>query len=151
MSTDPTTFTNWPWPVISAVITLLVLCILIYVEFVQPAWRRKQGTEKQRAVDELSESLSGAIHDLLNRDPPVSSQADLDQWESDFQEWCAFVSGKLEENFTRSEQLHFDRLGTVPIRSFGMAYNDQHNHLLNLLDIKFNRLREIIRDNQRRH
>ena len=106
--------------------------------------------QKQAAVDELSESLSRAIHDLLNRDPPVSSDADLDQWANDFQDWCASVTLQLANHFTRSEQLHFDSLGTVPMRRFGMAYNERHNHLLNQLDIKFSRLSDIIRDNQRR-
>lgn len=106
--------------------------------------------EKSKAVDRLSETLSKAIHDLLNRDPPVSSEPDLDRWKADYEDWCASVSGILKDHFTRSEQLHFDRLGTVPLQPFGMAYNERHNHLLCQLDIKFDRLRDIIRDNQQR-
>ena len=148
MRLDLATIVNWPWPMISAGLTVAVLCILFYINFVRPIRGRKRDAEKQEAVDELSELLSTAIRDLLNR--PVHSEGDLNGWDTDFQSWCASTILKLRENFTKSERLHFDRLGTVPIQSFGRAWNERHNHLLNMLDIKFNRLRDIIRDNQRR-
>lgn len=139
---------SWPWPIISALTGFAIFGMIAWVNFVRPRLERSRARKRQVAVDQLSGLLSDAIGDLLNRNPPVQSDADLDRWREDYDKWCDTVSGLVGEYFTRSEQLHFDRLGTVSKRSFTLAYDVKHNHLLAQLDIKFDRLRDIIRDNQ---
>src|SRR5262245_24864315 len=91
-------------------LTLVVIgLVLIFLSLHFHVW-----SLRQQAIDALAEDVSWAIHHLLNR--PVKSQAELDQWEADFQGWCQRVSTKLENRpfFTRADQLHFDHLGFVP-------------------------------------
>ncbi len=136
------------WQIASVFIGVAVLLLLLWVNFGRPLSRRKHYRAKQRAIDELSDSLSNIIGDLLNR--RVTSAAALGQWEHDYNAWCADVSERIGGVFTRTEQVHFDRLGLVPENLFGIRYNAHHNHLLNQLGLKIKRLREILRDNQQR-
>lgn len=109
-------------------------------------------SKKQKAIDGLAEDLSWAIHHLLNRDPRPSSDPEVAQWEADYTAWCARVSAKLENRafFTRADQLHFDRLGFV--NQVVMSEHPRFNWLLSQLNLKFDRLREVINWSQvRRH
>ena len=105
---------------------------------------------RQQAIDSLAEDLSWAIRDLVNRS--VSNNAEVTQWEADFNAWCARVSKKLENRafFTRADQLHFDRLGFIPATPFAGSYNDRHAWLVSQLNLKFERLRDVINWTQMR-
>jgi len=101
--------------------------------------------QKQKAVDDLAEDISWAIHELLNRPrPPTLTAAFVDKWESDFLSWCARVSQKLanEAFFTRADRLHFDRLGFVD--QVGITGDAKFDWLLAMIRLKFDRLRDII-------
>jgi hypothetical protein len=99
---------------------------------------------RQKAIDDLAEELSWAIHHLLNKN--VSNEAEVSQWESEYKAWCQRVSAKLENRayFTKANQLHFDRLGFVPPANFAGSYNRHHEWLISQLNLKFERLRDII-------
>lgn len=105
---------------------------------------------RQEAIDELAESLSWAIHNLLNK--PVANASEVEQWETEFRAWCNRVSAKLENRafFTRADQLHFDRLGFVPAARFMHSYNEHHEWLVSQLNLKFDRLRDVINWTQMR-
>ena len=105
---------------------------------------------RQKAIDDLAENLSWAIHHLLNK--PVSNESEVALWESEFTTWCQIVSTKLENRafFTRADQLHFDRLGFVPPANFGGSYNQRHEWLVSQLKLKFDRLRDAINWTQMR-
>ena len=106
----------------------------------------KQRKVQQSHLDDLSQDLSDAIRDLFNR--RVTNKAEYKQWKTDFKDWCREIGDKVESNFSRSDRIHFDRLGGMPKNAYGQAFNQKHNHYLIELDMKFNRLREIIRDNR---
>ena len=99
---------------------------------------------RQRAIDDLAEDLSWAIHYLLNK--PVLNASEVSQWESEYEAWCRRVSAKLENRafFTRADQLHFDRLGFVPLTNCSGSYNQYHAWLVSQLNLKFERVRDVI-------
>ena len=101
-------------------------------------------SSRQKAIDELAEDLSWAIHNILNK--KVSAEEELFQWESEYKSWCQRVSDKLKNRkyFTRANELHFDRLGFVPQTKFAGSYNPHHEWLISQLSLKFERLRDII-------
>ena len=107
---------------------------------------------KQKAVDDLAEDLSWSIHNLLNRNPPVRSASDVATWKRDYDDWCRKVSDKLGNRafFTRSDQLHFDRLGFVETTPMAVAFNSEHANLLGQLALKYERLREVMNWTQQR-
>ena len=100
---------------------------------------------RQRAIDELAEDVSWAIHDLLNK--RVADEPGLVEWEERYHAWCQRVSSKLENRafFTRADQLHFDRLGFVPSANFVGSFNERHAWLASQLGLKFERLRDVIK------
>jgi hypothetical protein len=105
---------------------------------------------RQKAIDDLAEDLSWAIHHLLNKH--VSNEPEVAQWESEYKAWCEKVSKKLENRafFTRADQLHFDRLGFVPPANFAHSFNQRHEWLVSQLNLKFERLRDVINWTQMR-
>jgi hypothetical protein len=105
---------------------------------------------RQKAIDDLAEDLSWAIHHLLNK--PISNETEVSGWESEFREWCQKVSKKLDNRafFTRADQLHFDRLGFVPPANFAGSFNAHHEWLVSQLNLKFERLRDVINWTQMR-
>jgi hypothetical protein len=105
---------------------------------------------RQRAIDDLAEDLSWAIHHLLNKS--ASNESEVTQWESEYRAWCQRVNEKLENRafFTRADQLHFDRLGFVPPANFAGSYNIHHDWLISQLNLKFERLRDVINWTQMR-
>jgi len=105
---------------------------------------------RQRAIDALAEDLSWAITNLLNK--PVSSEKEVAQWELEYHEWCKLVGKKLENRafFTRADQLHFDRLGFVPVTHYTGSYDNRHKWLVSQLNLKFNRLRDVVNWTQMR-
>jgi hypothetical protein len=131
---------------------LLAGLILIVVSLLA-----NRSSQRQRAIDSLSEDLSWAIHHLLNRPVPTVPVIDsvswplyVLQWERDYQAWCSKVSNKLAVRafFTRSDQLHFDRLGFVePVHMTG---HPRYDRLLSQLSLKFDRLRDVIKWAQQR-
>ena len=99
---------------------------------------------RQVVIDDLAEDLSWAIPHLLNQG--VTNDAELSKWEGKFRAWCSRISKKLENRafFTRADQLHFDMLGFVPFANFTGSYNDRHEWLISQLNLKFERLRDVI-------
>ena len=121
-------------------LVILVLGLsVIWVSFNFNRW-----SVRQRTIDGLAEDISWAIDNLLNRHPGIDPDAKfIDNWKSDFENWCAGVSKKLGNRafFTRADQLHFDYLGFIDPRL---------NHLLSQLRVKIDRLRDVINWTQER-
>lgn len=92
---------------------------------------------RQKAIDDLAEDLSWAIHNLLNR--TVTNAAEVTHWETEYRTWCEKISKKLGRRafFTRADQLHFNRLGFVPPAKFGGSFNQKHEWLVSQLKLKF--------------
>jgi hypothetical protein len=115
-----------------------------------------QWSRRQIAVDELALLLSDAIHDLLNR--RVTNIQELSQLKSDISDWQKNVSEKINSYpayFSKADQLHFDRLGTIIQMQWENAFrvkpdDKRHDHELNMLSLKFDRLRDIINWAQQR-
>jgi hypothetical protein len=125
----------WFSPTISIVGLLLIAATL----------RFNLWDQRQKAIDDLAEDMSWAIHNLLNKPPTANSAAEfVSSWESDFKSWCDKVSKKLGNKafFTRADQLHFDRLGFVSTAP--MTGHAKLDWLLAMLRLKFERLRDII-------
>ena len=106
-------------------------------------------SKKQQVIDSLAEDIAWAIQNLLNRNPPPGTSAEIDKWQADFNDWCGRVSRKLENRafFTRADQLHFDVLGFID-RSALTGTN--FDALLSQLRLKFDRLRDVINWTQQR-
>ena len=104
----------------------------------------------QASIDELAEDLSWAISDLLNK--AVETEDEVASWESEYKEWCARITIKLENRafFTRADQLHFDMLGLVAPAGFSGSFNDRHEWLVSKLKLRFERLRDVINWSQMR-
>ena len=137
----PSWLTN-PWFKLTLVVVGL---ILIGVSLHFNVW-----SLRQEAIDELAEDLSWAIHHLLNK--PIRTESEVDSWKTEFGRWRERVSTKLENRafFTKADQLHFDRLGFVPATHFARSYNEQHEWLVSQLNLKFERLRDVINWTQMR-
>ena len=113
-------------------------------------------SQRQKAVNELAKRLSDAIRDLMNRQ--ITNDVELGQFESDFGYWCDEIANRIEHYaayFSEADKIHFDQIGQVPGNSWGHAYvsaqaGNRHNHLLNELNVKFERLRDIINWAQQR-
>jgi hypothetical protein len=119
------------------IIGLVIICASLFFNI----W-----SLKQKAVDSLAEDISVAIHNLVNRDPPPKTQAQVDQWDADYNKWCDRVSEKLKNRafFTRADQLHFERLGYLPSISMASSANPIMDQRHSKLSVKLERLREII-------
>jgi len=132
---------------ISIGLSLVVVAILLYVNFVRLYRARATSRKKQEKVDQLSRLLSDAISDLLNRQ--LADTNEVPQFRNDFDEWCGKAKSILQDRrfFTESDEVHFDRLGTVVTRQFAHRVNNEHQHILSMLDIKFERLRDIVMRN----
>jgi len=137
----PPWLTN-PW---FRLVLVIVGLVLIGVSLHFNVW-----SLRQQAIDDLAEDLSWAIHNLLNR--AVTNDAELTQWETEFNAWCERVSAKLGNRafFTRADQLHFDRLGFVPLAGLASSFNQRHAWLTSQLGLKFERLRDVINWTQMR-
>jgi predicted PurR-regulated permease PerM len=127
---------------------VIVGLALLFVSIRYNIW-----SQRQRVVDSLSEEISWAIHNLLNRPfPKFENQIPgyIEKWEQDYKTWCAKVNGILSNRafFTLSDQLHFDRLGFIdPITMTG---RQEYDWWLSQLKLKFERLRDIINWTQQR-
>jgi hypothetical protein len=138
---------SWITSAYFRVTVLLLGLALIWFSLTFNRW-----STKQKTIDSLAEDISWAIMNLLNRNPggiDPDSQFVKD-WKRDFENWCAGVSAKLGNRafFTRADQLHFDFLGFVdPIEFY---QNPELNHLLSLLRLKIERLRDVINWTQER-
>jgi hypothetical protein len=100
---------------------------------------------KQLVIDDLSQELSWAIDNLLNRNQGKEwTEEMVAPFEQDMNAWCDKISNKLENRrfFTQSDQVHFDKLGFI--QPIGMSSLGRLNWLLSMLNTKFDRLRDII-------
>ena len=124
---------------------------IIFASFRFNVWSRRQ-----KAVNELADLLSDAIHDLLNR--TVAKDAELGQLKADIRDWQKDVLSKIDSYpsyFSKADRIHFDHLGAIIEMPWKQAYrsnpsDDRHNHELNMLSLKFDRLRDIINWTQQR-
>lgn len=107
-------------------------------------------SRKQEVIDDLAEDISWAIGNLLNRKPPPTTPQDIANLNSDFEQWCQRVISKLENRayFSRADQIHFQRLGFIPVISMGST--PEHKKILRELNLKLDRLREVIEWAQQR-
>lgn len=146
MQSPPLWLTTWWFRLLASIAVVVVGLIALYFRY-----GYARATKRQQAIDSLSRDISEAIHDLLNRHTRESiTDTFLAQWERDYQAWCQKVSDKLKDRnfFTESDQLHFDRLGIIPTTS--LTNNARLDWLINMLGLKFERLRDIIRAAQER-
>jgi hypothetical protein len=113
-------------------------------------WLRGRG--KQNAIDQLSEAISKAIHELLNRpqptDPTQSWDAFADTLAKEYSKWCVDVDRVLGNTayFTKSDLLHFQRLGVFP--PVVITGHPRADHTLSMLTEKIKRLRDVIEWNR---
>ena len=98
-------------------------------------------TKQESAVDALEELRSLAISDLLNR--PVKSEKETGKFIEDHEEWRQKVLKVLEDNFSRATYLRFDRLGVIPAIQFGVSFDAKHNHQLQMLSVRLERIMQI--------
>lgn len=109
-----------------------------------------QARGKGKALDDLSEAISRAIRDLVNK--PRMELAGMEVFAKElagsYEAWCVEVNQVLSNrsHFTYSDFSHFDRLGFIqPIHMTGHPGAD---HTLAMLNLKIDRLREIIEWNR---
>jgi hypothetical protein len=123
---------------------LTIVCLGLWL--LVRGWRRAR--TKQQSLDQLSENISRAIRDLVNmpRSGPglVNGETFANTLASGYSAWCTEVDRILEDkrHFTQSDLLHFQRLGFIqPIHMTGHSGAD---HTLAMLNLKIERLRDII-------
>jgi hypothetical protein len=128
---------------------IAVLALSVW-QYIRGLW---QDRRKQNALDDLSEAVSRAIRDLVNK--PRTSPAGMDAFASalaeEYARWCEEVNQTLANTtfFTKSDLLHFQRLGMItPIVMTGHPGAD---HTLSMLHLKMERLRELIARHSPRH
>jgi|SRR6476659_3214951 len=106
------------------------------------------GRGKQQALDQLSEAISQAIHDLLNKPRPTAPTASWDAFadtlEKEYSKWCEDVDRILANTayFTKSDAIHFQRLGVFP--PVIITQHPGADHTLSMLTEKIKRLRDVI-------
>ena len=109
-------------------------------------WLHDRG--KQKAIDQLSEAISKAIHELLNKprptDPTASWDAFADTLAKEYSKWCEDVDRMLGNTayFPKSDLLHFQRLGVFPTGI--ITQHSGADHTLAMLTEKIKRLRDVI-------
>jgi hypothetical protein len=101
---------------------------------------------KTKALNDLSLAISHAIRDLVNkpRRPLLQMGAFAIELSEEYKTWCEEVDQILGNtaHFPQSDLLHFQRLGFIqPIQMTGHPAAD---HTLAMLNLKLERLREII-------
>lgn len=132
-------------------------CVVIGLAIITLSLRFNIWSQRQKVVDDLANMLSDAIRDLLNR--KINNDMELGQLDADFIHWYKEVSAKIEYHkayFSKADKVHFDFLGKVPEDIWStVAYQEnsedmRHNHLLNMLSMKIDRLRDVINWTQQR-
>jgi hypothetical protein len=89
-----------------------------------------------------------AIHNLLNRNPFLSTEPEIDALDRDFRDWEASVSARLAKPpFLHTEKARFDTLGVVDTMNM---LNPRLDKLLAMLKMKLDRLDEAIQGAQQR-
>lgn len=120
-----------------------LLMVIVGLSVIYGALRANVWTQQQKAINEIAEDISWAIHHLLN-EPLKDEKPDTTLLEKEYPIWCKRVSEKLTNRafFTLADQLHFDRLGFVD--QVQMTGQSKHDWLLSQLRLKFERARDII-------
>lgn len=73
----------------------------------------------------------------------IDSDADLNKWKQDYQEWHTQVISFLRANISNTSAYHFSNRGLIVVRRFDTAYSDDHNNLLNSLSVDRENLRHL--------
>lgn len=103
---------------------------------------------KQQIVDELAEFRSEGIHSILNA--RVTNDNEWHELETHKNDWWHRVESHLRDNLSKADQLHFTRLGAVPLLTFPHTYNEGHAKMLREFVVQDERIREIIDRNIQR-
>lgn len=136
----PVWMTAWWGRLLILVVGLLVIAASVHAS---------KFNRKQKVIDDLAEDISWAIGELLNRKRP--SPTELGKYDDfsvqlrrDFDEWCKKVDEKLKDQsiFTHADFLGFQRLGFVDPKV--VTGHPGIDHTLSMLNLKLERLREII-------
>ena len=113
-------------------------------------WLHDRG--KQQALDHLSEAISRAIHQLVNKPQPTAPTAYWDAFADtlgkEYLKCCAGVDRILANAayFTRSNALHFQRLEVFP--PVIITQHPAADHTVAMLTEKIKRLRDVIEWNR---
>ena len=89
----------------------------------------KSPKPSQQSLNKLAELLSEGIHEILNRQ--VSSVEEANKLYEYEKSWNERLFSLLDAEFTRSDALHVQRLGTIPTIHFGhvdMTIKNFHQH-----------------------
>jgi hypothetical protein len=125
-----------------------LMAIGLGVALLVRGWLHDRG--KQQALDQLSQAISQAIHELINkpRPAPWSGDAFADTLAKEYSRWCQDVDRILARRryFTKSDVLHFQQLGVFP--SVAITHHSDADHTLAMLTEKIKRLRDIIEWNR---
>lgn len=133
------------WTLIVVVIILLIVFLHAYITDGKP----KIGImpdEKIKNINQVQEKKSEVLAGFLFSSDEmikrlVDSDADLNKWKQDYQEWNTNVTNSIRNNISHTQAYHFSNPGMMVVRQFDGAYNDEHNSLLNSLAVQRENLR----------
>jgi hypothetical protein len=115
------------------------------------AAEKKTKSEKQAAIDDLSEEIEWATVHLINKnDGKPWTALDANNTATETQRWTDKIADKLKNQtyFSKSDQIHFAVSGFMtPITPTGFPNLD---HMFSVLNNKLDRLRDIIQSHQAR-
>jgi hypothetical protein len=120
-----------------------LIFVILGLALIYGSLRANVWSQQQRAVNEIAEDISWAIHHLLNQ-PLVGGKPDALYLRKEYDAWCQRVSDKLSNSafFTLADKLHFDRLGFIePVQMTGQG---DYDWILSQLRLKFDRARDVI-------
>jgi hypothetical protein len=143
---------------VASIVAFVVLFAIVIMFFIKVFRRR---VVSQETIDELAEFRSEGISILnLKFEPsdgservPTDVEADIFltmTWEPKWTAWKGRVVAALEKNFTKAEQLSFERLGIYPARRFRRQMNPEHGHYLGQLAQQITVLEDMIQRYQER-
>ena len=110
--------------------------------------RIKELKPSQESLNQLSELLSDGIHRILNGSVNTDEQAkEFFKYES---EWIERLFSHLDANFTKSDAIHVQRLGSVPIKKYGHVvmgrpWQDRHEKVLREVSLREERIRDLMK------
>lgn len=109
--------------------------------------RPRELRPSQEALNELSELLSEGIHRILNG--PVNSDEQAREFFEYESKWITRLFSLLDSKFTKSDAIHVQRLGTVPIKKFGHVvvgpWQSKHEKVLREFSLREERIRDLIK------
>lgn len=95
----------------------------------------------QESVDKLAELRGEGVQIYALS---IRSQADLQVWKTNVNEWVSKTKKYLEDHFPKSDALYFTHLGSFQANDVSGSLNKEHNHQRLMLDERLKRLQHII-------